>query len=170
MAAQRKRRKKARLALPASTLKIQVTSPYILCDTGPLLAIVDREQDDHPACRAVLEACLQQTPVLTLLTTWPCLTEAMHFAGKRGGWALQEQLAKFVQRKVVKIYEFSLEDNPQDRLFALMEKYADRPMDLADASLVVLAEVTGLKQVFTLDRTDFWIYRIHDRETFQILP
>ena len=53
---------------------------------------------------------------------------------------------------------------------ALMEKYKDRPMDLADASLVVLAEGRGLRDVFTLDRADFQVYRIHTRQTFRIWP
>ena len=52
---------------------------------------------------------------------------------------------------------------------ALMEKYKDVPMDLADASLVSLAEASGLKQVFTLD-TDFYIYRIAGKEGFDVIP
>ncbi len=52
----------------------------------------------------------------------------------------------------------------------LMEKYKDRPMDLADASLVVTAESENLRRIFTLDKTDFSIYRIHNKDTFDILP
>jgi predicted nucleic acid-binding protein len=54
------------------------------------------------------------------------------------------------------------------RLFALMEQYRDRPMDLADATLVLTAEKTGYRQILTLD-TDFLFYRINNRDTFQIL-
>ena len=52
---------------------------------------------------------------------------------------------------------------------ALMEKYQDVPMDLADASLVSLAEESGLRKVLTLD-TDFCIYRIHGKESFEVVP
>ena len=52
---------------------------------------------------------------------------------------------------------------------SLMEKYKDVPMDLADASLVALAEETGLRQVFTLD-TDFFIYRISNKNSFDVIP
>ncbi len=42
-------------------------------------------------------------------------------------------------------------------------------MDLADASLVVLAEASGLKRIFTLD-SDFYLYRIHDTDSFAVVP
>jgi predicted nucleic acid-binding protein len=51
----------------------------------------------------------------------------------------------------------------------LMEKYQNVPMDLADASLVAIAEVTGVREVFTLDG-DFYVYRINDREPFEVFP
>jgi len=50
-----------------------------------------------------------------------------------------------------------------------MERYADRPMDLADATLVALAEELGVRRIFTLD-ADFSIYRIHGRGRFELLP
>lgn len=51
----------------------------------------------------------------------------------------------------------------------LMGKYADVPMDLADASLVALAESVKLNRVFTLDG-DFHIYRMKTRRAFEVLP
>lgn len=51
-----------------------------------------------------------------------------------------------------------------------MEKYADRPMDYADATLVALAEELNADQVFTLDREDFSIYRLQGKRPFRILP
>ena len=54
------------------------------------------------------------------------------------------------------------------RLLELMEQYRDRPMDFADASLVLLAEQTGYRQILTLD-SDFFFYRIHGRESFEVL-
>ena len=56
------------------------------------------------------------------------------------------------------------------RMTTLMHKYRDRPMDLADASLVVLAEERGLKEIFTLARADFTMYRIHGRTRFRLWP
>jgi uncharacterized protein len=50
-----------------------------------------------------------------------------------------------------------------------MERYHDTPMDCADASLVALAELQGLTTIFTLDR-DFFVYRIHGKDPFEIVP
>ena len=51
----------------------------------------------------------------------------------------------------------------------LMEKYQDTPMDLADASLVAVAEARGLKRILTLD-SDFYIYRINGKDPFEVIP
>lgn len=56
-----------------------------------------------------------------------------------------------------------------DRMYSLMQKYHDKPMDLADASLVVTAETRRLRRVFTLD-VDFSVYRANDREPFELVP
>ena len=50
-----------------------------------------------------------------------------------------------------------------------MEKYADRPMDFADATLVVLAEDLDTDLVFTVDN-DFNVYRIRGRKRFRVAP
>ena len=51
-----------------------------------------------------------------------------------------------------------------------MEKYADLPMDLADGTLIVLAESKKAKKVFTLDHKDFQIYRPVHIKRFTLLP
>ncbi|MBF0473769.1 MAG: hypothetical protein HQK93_08570, partial [Nitrospirae bacterium] len=56
------------------------------------------------------------------------------------------------------------------RIAVLMEKYRDIPMDFADATLVVLAEDTGVNEVLTLDRRGFNSYRINGKKSFNILP
>ena len=56
------------------------------------------------------------------------------------------------------------------RMRALMKKYRDLPMDLADAALVRVAEREGLSTVITIDRSDFASYRLHGTKRFRILP
>lgn len=134
----------------------------ILCDAGVLLCLVDRTQPQHKACRnAVMQLA---SP---LLTTWSCLTEAMYLSLHRGGWKMQKQLGQLLLDKLLVTYEIQGDD--YTRLFELMEKYQDRPMDLADASLVLAAERTGDRQILTLD-SDFLFYRIQNQDTFDIIP
>lgn len=102
-----------------------------------------------------------------MLTTWPCFTEARYFLGHLAGWRGQKALWKSLNEGAVLIHTPSVAE--ATRMQALMEKYSDVPMDLADASIVALAEASGLKQVFTLD-TDFYVYRIADKDSFDVIP
>ena len=61
----------------------------------------------------------------------------------------------------------ALEPADLPRLAALIRKYADRPMDLADASLVRLAEKTGVTDIIAIDRADFAMYRTSKRKSFK---
>ena len=56
-----------------------------------------------------------------------------------------------------------------DRMAALMAQYQDTPMDLADASLVVVAESRILRRVFTTD-SDFYVYRLADGSALEVVP
>ena len=133
-----------------------------LCDTGPLVALIDADDAHHVRCHAAL-------PSLSgpLVTTWPCLTEAMHFLGKARGWEAQAALWQFVRRGALQVQ--SADEDQLRRIADLMEQYRDAPMDLADASLVALAEVLPLSRIFTLD-SHFRAYRIAGQRAFEIVP
>jgi uncharacterized protein len=133
----------------------------ILCDTGVLLCLVDKSQSQHSVYIKVI-AGLEKP----LVTTWACLTEAMYLAMKQGGWPMQKQVSRFLLSNLLIIQE--IQSGDYGRLFELMEQYQDRPMDLADATLVVTAERTGINQILTLD-SDFLFYRIDNRESFNII-
>jgi uncharacterized protein len=133
----------------------------ILCDTGVLLCLVDRSQPQHQDYKQAVIRLRKP-----LITTWACLTEVMYLALGRGGWKMQKQVAQYLLDDLLTIHEMQSDD--YDRLFALMAKYQDRPMDLADATLVLAAEKTGVNQILTLD-SDFLFYRIADQESFNII-
>ena len=122
----------------------------ILVDTGPLVALFDPKDDSHERAKNTLAGLREP-----LLTTVPVLTEAFHLLGpsSRGARALRS----FVSRGGAAPWYLSNESLV--RAFELMDRYADHPMDLADASLVVAAEVTRALRVFTIDRNDFDTYR-----------
>ena len=55
------------------------------------------------------------------------------------------------------------------RVAELMEQYRDTPMDLADASLIAVAESRSLRLAFTVDR-QFYIYRLNDGAALDVVP
>jgi uncharacterized protein len=133
-----------------------------LVDAGPLIALLDAREPDHARCVATLKSI-----DLPLLTTWSAFTEAMYLVGRAGGWPAQKALWQLVLNRDLDLATQSSESG--GRIATLMERYADRPMDLADATLVTLAEERSEKRIFTLD-ADFDIYRIHGRARFELLP
>jgi predicted nucleic acid-binding protein len=102
-----------------------------------------------------------------MLTTWPVFTEAMYLLGDADGWNAQRTLWQMIERNAVEIAELQATGIARSR--ELMEKYRDTPMDIADATLVAVAEALSLKRVFTLD-SDFEVYRYRGRELFEIVP
>ncbi len=135
----------------------------ILCDTGPMVAILNRNDPQHARCVAALDAL----PAVPLLTTIPCLVEAMYLLRRIGGIGAQQRL--WQMRREGKLVVYLHSEVELDRMEALMNQYADVPMDLADASLVVVAETLGLVEIFTLD-SHFYAYRKGSGETFVVYP
>lgn len=133
-----------------------------LTDAGPLIALIDADEPDHERCVEALDQLR-----LPLLTTWPAFTEAMYLLGRTSGWKGQKALWRLVLREDVVIAASSAAANA--RAAHLMETYADRPMDLADATLVALAEERETNSIFTLDG-DFRIYRLKGRRHFDVIP
>ena len=123
----------------------------ILVDTGPLVALFDPKDASHRRCRRVLERIREP-----IRTTIPVLTEAFHMLDPASVGA--DRLREFVMQGGLSIWWF--DESTLTRTFELMETYADRPMDLADASLIAAAETLGTRKVFTIDRDDFRTYRV----------
>lgn len=134
-----------------------------LIDAGPLIALINRNDPHHVSC----VAALNRLPSAPLVTTWPCFTEAMYLLFRAGGQAAQQELWRwtFDSRLVIR----DLSPREARRSAELMEKYQDLPMDLADATLVVIAESMESRIVFTLDR-DFQIYRLANGSSLQAMP
>jgi len=133
-----------------------------LTDTGPLVALIDRSEQAHKDCvRALADI---RGP---MLSTWPVLTEAMYLLGDAGGLRGQRGLWEMVARNVLQLID--MDGTLVGRMRQLMEKYADVPMSLADASLVAVADRRGIRRVFTLD-SDFSIYRTRRRGIFELVP
>ena len=132
-----------------------------LADTGALLAYLDRSDRWHERCRDAFAELR-----LPLVTSLAVLTELFHLVGDsprevEAAWG-------FVRSGALAV--LPIPDVELAHLEALMRRYRDRPMDLADATLVHLAERESIATVFTVDHDDFETYRIGGRKRFRILP
>lgn len=134
----------------------------ILVDTGPLVALLDRDDDQHATCVSVAK----RLPAVPLLTTWPCFTEAMYLLGAVGGYRYQAALWQLWSSP--KLYLHDLTPNELTRMAMLMQQYQNVPMDLADASLVAVAESRAMQELFTID-SDFYIYRLANGSVLNVL-
>ena len=134
-------------------------SPTWLVDAGPLIALVLRTDQDHVVCAKT--AASIPGP---LMTTWPVLTEVVHVLGAIRN---QDAILEMVERGSLQILALDAGDVPRVR--TLMRKYAARPMDLADATLVRVAERESIYRIFTLD-ADFRVYRIGRQQAFTVAP
>lgn len=135
--------------------------PRGLVDTGALLALIDRDDKWHEACVAAFERVR-----LPLATSAAVLTELFHLLGDN---ARDHQAAWLLLRSGA-ITVVRIDDADLAALQALMERYRDRPMDFADATLVHLGSTLGLADILTVDHDGFETYRMAGRRKFRIVP
>jgi predicted nucleic acid-binding protein len=126
-------------------------TPQILVDTGPWVALFDPKDEHHSRCKKALGGIKE-----LLSTTVPVLTEAFRIleppsVGSR-------RLRDFIAHRGASVWDF--DRGWPLRAFELMETYADRPMDLPEASLIVAAEELKTCNVFTVDHDAFQTCRV----------
>lgn len=132
-----------------------------LLDTGPLVAYLNASDKNHSSVAEWLDAFTGQ-----LFTTSAVIGEAMYLlSSARKGPTL---LAEFVAQSGIQIQDFSQADALAEAA-RRMEKYADLPMDYADATLVLLAERLRVFEVLTLDRRGFSVFRSYQGKTFSLV-
>jgi uncharacterized protein len=132
-----------------------------LADTGALLAYLDSRDGWHARCRETFGLCR-----LPLVTSEAVLTELFHLVGDSAHET--DAVWRFIRSGALTVS--SISDAELPAIEALMRKYADRPMDFADATLVHLAERETIANVYTNDHDDFETYRYGGRKRFRIVP
>jgi predicted nucleic acid-binding protein len=133
----------------------------MLLDTGPFVAFLDRSERNHQRCLAFMREFKGR-----LFTTEAVLTEVVYLLGP--SFANQKPALDFIMLGGAELVPLSTV--LLKRSAALMAKYADTPMDFADATLVALAEERSITTIVTLDRKDFSVYRTGSRKGFTVFP
>lgn len=123
----------------------------ILIDTGPLVALFDRKDPLHSVCVKRLEKIKEP-----MITSMAVLAEAFHILTPESQGA--NGLCEFIEKGGLQIDFMDL--NLLFISFELMQTYRDQSMDLADATLIALAQNHRTFKIFTLDENDFSTYRI----------
>lgn len=121
----------------------------MLIDAGPLIALFDKSDQYHERAISFVRFLQGQ-----LLTTWPVVTETSHMLSFNS--KVQISFLEWINRGGLKIME--LKDEHMYRLIDLCRRFDDVPMDLADATLIVASDITGINEIASID-SDFYIYR-----------
>ncbi|MEX0726807.1 MAG: PIN domain-containing protein [Planctomycetaceae bacterium] len=133
----------------------------VLIDTGPLVAILDRSDQYHHLCTETLRTI--QPP---LWTTWPVLTEA--------AWLLRnlprglQQLYGSVESGLLQIAH--LPESSLAEVAKLQKRFQSLQPQLADLTLLFVAEHETCPAIFTLDRRDFVVMQKKSRSSLVLLP
>jgi predicted nucleic acid-binding protein len=133
----------------------------VLVDTGPLVAILSRQDEHHVAC----VSALRDLPG-PLLSCWPVITEAAWLL--RNSPQAVQQLLRSIDGSFLEL--LPLAGAEAESMASLMKGYEDIRPQLADVALVYLANREKIETIFTLDQRDFSIYRSGRRSTFRVIP
>jgi len=133
----------------------------VLIDTGPLVAVLSRQDTHHRTCVEALREL-----AAPLLSCWPVITEAAWLL--RSSPLAVQQLLNSMHGGFLEL--LPLAGTEAKAIAALMKRYESIRPKLADAALVYLAGRESIDTVFTLDRRDFSIYRPSHKRSFRIIP
>jgi len=134
----------------------------IIVDAGPLIALFDKDDKYHNSVIKFLKTFDGQ-----LITSWPVITEVTHLLSFNVN--VQIDFLEWLKREAVTI--INLENIHLERIIQLSKKYSDVPMDLADSSLIVIAELTNITDIITID-SDYYIYKTKNKKSLNniLLP
>jgi predicted nucleic acid-binding protein len=120
-----------------------------IIDSGPLIALFDRSDKYHIKVLDFIKSYKGK-----LITSWAVITEVSHMLD----FNLQVQIdfLKWCEAGGIEVYDISQTEISNIRI--MMEKYIDVPMDLADATLMYIANKENIKNILSID-SDFDIYR-----------
>ncbi|WP_433661812.1 type II toxin-antitoxin system VapC family toxin [Nocardia sp. CA-128927] len=135
----------------------------IVCDTGPLVAVLNRNDADHQRCLDLLET--HPGPVLV---PGPVLGEVCYFLETRVGPSAEALFLESIANEEIELVDLTRTDLL--RMAELVRKYADFPLGAVDAAVLAVAERLDVNEVATLDRRHFSAVRTRHRAPLRLLP
>ncbi|OQY49679.1 MAG: hypothetical protein B6240_02935 [Desulfobacteraceae bacterium 4572_87] len=132
-----------------------------LMDTGPWVALLDRSEKRHAECVEWFRQFEGE-----IFSTEAVLTEVLYLLNFSS--PAQSAAIDFVLNGAIALVPSSIGSLREVK--GLMEKYADLPMDFADATLVFTAQDLSIYDIVTFDRKDFGIYRAGRKSFFNAVP
>ena len=130
----------------------------VVVDSGFLIGLFDEGDPLHQRCRAFLRDYRGR-----FLTTEAVLTEALALLSHTQQMRCLEWLGDAARAGLIAVDREPLDFRAIENL---ARKYSDQPMDFADASVVLLATRSGVREILTADRRDFAVYRLPGRARF----
>ncbi len=122
----------------------------VLIDAGPLIALFDKDDNYHEKIKEFIK-----NKDYKLHTTTAVITEVLHMLDFNV--KVQINFLEWIMLGGILLYEIKQTD--LGKIIELTKKYSDRPMDFADATLVLAAEQSGIKKIISID-SDFDVYRL----------
>jgi predicted nucleic acid-binding protein len=129
----------------------------ILIDAGPIIALFDKDDSYHEKILNFIK-----DKGFRFVTTTAVVTEVSHMLDFNVN--VQIQFLEWIENDGIRLYEIKQKDIIE--IIELTKKYKDRPMDFADATLVIAAKRTGIKKIISID-SDFDIYRLPGKELIE---
>ncbi len=131
----------------------------VIADTGFWYALMDKKDKYHELATHYLANCQE-----LLVTTWSVVTETSYMLLSRHSVEAASEFLEMGAEGVFTIHDLTVGHLQQSAV--LMLKYKNLPMDLADASLVILAEELGHGRILSVDQRDFNTYRWKNQKPF----
>jgi predicted nucleic acid-binding protein len=138
----------------------------IVCDTGPLVAAADRDDDHNRACTDLFTAL--HLARRTILVPSPVVAEVGYLLGRTGGSRVESAFLRSVATGTFTIVDPTADDYA--RAADLVDTYADFPLGTTDAIVITVAERLHITEVATLDHRHFRAVRPNHISAFTLLP
>lgn len=135
-------------------------SKELLIDSGFLIALLNRNDQFHKQATRLIKTLSDRKWV----STWAIMTEVSHMLAREKAFEAIIKMLSLIENGGLTL--FHINEHHISRLKQLMEKYQDLPIDLADASLIILAEEIGHGEIVSTDRRDFGTYRWKNHKPF----